>query len=183
MLSGVSAVASLLIVQRGPAVLWNSIMSSAAPFDSETRLACPALLRGAGHGHGLIAGLSPALDSLRPRVSESLKGSSGAVTTGRRRSRLRGALVAVQIALSLLLLVQVVLFTKAQRRYLLLRPRIRDTTGPQRDVRLGVGGFTPPVSFYEEVESRVSAVPGVVQTSFASIAPWSGRNSTTGARE
>ena len=39
--------------------------------------------------------------------------------------------------------------------------------------------YTPPVSFYEEVGSRVTALPGVVQTSPVSIAPWSGRNSTT----
>jgi predicted permease len=40
-------------------------------------------------------------------------------------------------------------------------------------------GFAPPVSFYEEIESRVRAVPGVVQTSFSTLTPWWGRNSTT----
>jgi len=42
-----------------------------------------------------------------------------------------------------------------------------------------LAGYTPPVSFYQEVESRVHNVPGVVRTTFASIAPWAGRNSTT----
>ncbi len=40
-------------------------------------------------------------------------------------------------------------------------------------------GFTPPASFYRDVQLRLSAVPGIVSSSFASIAPWSGRNSTT----
>jgi putative ABC transport system permease protein len=178
-LSGVSAVLSILIVLRAPAVLWNSIMSFAAPFDMKpdwrVLLYCLAVATAAG----VIAGLSPSLESLRPQVSESLKGSSGAVTTGQRRSRLRGALVAVQIALSLLLLVQVVLFTKAQQRYFSYDPGFE--THKVLDVTFAsvLAGFTPPVSFYQEVESRVSAVPGVVQTSVASIAPWSGRNSTT----
>jgi predicted permease len=178
-LSGVSAVASLLIVQRGPAVLWNSTMSSAAPFDLKPDWRVLLYCAAVAMATGLIAGLSPALDSLRPRVSESLKGSSGAVTTGSRRSRLRGALVAVQIALSLLLLVQVVLFTKAQQRYFSYNPGFETHQVLNVTFASVLAGFTPPVSFYQEVESRVSAVPGVVQTSFASIAPWSGRNSTT----
>ena len=116
-LSGISALASLLIVQRAPAILWNSLVSFKAPFDLKpdwrVLLYCLAVAVMAG----VVAGLSPSLESLKPQVSESLKGSSGAVTTGRRRSRLRGALVAVQVALSLLLVVQVVLFARAQQRY------------------------------------------------------------------
>jgi hypothetical protein len=52
------------------------------------------------------AGVSPAIESLRPELSESLKGRSATVTTGRRRIRLRSVLVAVQMAVSLLLVVQ-----------------------------------------------------------------------------
>lgn len=178
-LSGVSAVLSILIVQRGPAVLWNSIMSSVAPFDLKPDWRVLLYCLAVAVATGVIAGLSPSLESLRPQVSESLKGSSGAVTMGRRRSRLRGALVAVQIALSLLLLVQVVLFTKAQQRFFSYDPGFETQQVLNVTFASVLAGFTPPVSFYQEVESRLSAVPGVVQTSFASIAPWSGRNSTT----
>jgi predicted permease len=128
---------------------------------------------------GVIAGLSPSLESLRPQVSESLKGNSGAVTSGPRQSRLRSTLVAVQIALSLLLLVQVVLFTKAQQRFFSYDPGFETRQVLNVTFASVLAGFTPPVSFYQELESRLAAVPGVVQTSFASIAPWSGRNSTT----
>lgn len=178
-LSSVSAVVSLLIVQRGPAVLWNSTMSSAAPFDLTPDWRVLLYCLAVAVATGVIAGLSPSLDSLRPQVSESLKGSSGAVTTGPRRSRLRGALVAVQIALSLLLLVQVVLFTKAQQRYFSYDPGFETQQVLNVTFASVLAGFTPPVSFYDEVESRLSGVPGIVQTSFAHIAPWSGRNSTT----
>lgn len=116
-LSGVSAGLSLLIVQRGPAVLWNSAVSFPAPFDLKPDWRVLVYCLAVAMLTGVVAGLSPALESFRPQVSESLKGSSGAVTTGPRRSRLRGTLVAVQIALSLLLLVQVGLFTKTERRF------------------------------------------------------------------
>ena len=178
-LTGIAVATSLLIVQRGPAALWHSVMSSAAPFDLHPDWRVLVYCLAIGAATGLIVGLSPSLESLRPQISESLKGSSGAVTVGPRRSRLRGALVAVQVALSLLLLVQVVLFTKAQQRYFSYDPGFETHQVLNVTFASVLAGFTPPVSFYEEVGSRVTAVPGIVQTSFASIAPWSGRNSTT----
>ena len=178
-LSGASALASLLIVQRAPEVLWSSVVSFKAPFDLKpdwhVLLYCLAVAVAAG----VIAGLSPALESLKPQVSESLKGSSGAVTLGRRRSRLRSALVAVQVALSLLLVVQVVLFVRAQQRYFSYHPGFETRQVLNVTFASVLAGYKPPVSFYESVESRVNAIPGVVRTSFASLKPWRGRNITT----
>ncbi len=178
-LSGAAAVSNLLIVQRGPAVLWNSTMSFPAPFDMKPDWRVLVYCLVVAVATGVIAGLSPSLESLKPQVSESLKGNNGAVTTGPRRSRLRSTLVAVQIALSLLLLVQVVLFTKAQQRFFSYDPGFETRHVLNVTFASVLAGFTPPVSFYQELESRLAAVPGVVRTSFASIAPWSGRNSTT----
>jgi predicted permease len=177
-LSGLSAVLSLLIVRSGPSVLWHSIMSSPAPFDIEPDWRVLVYCLAVAMVTGVIAGLSPSLESLKAGVSESLKGSSGALTPERRSTRLRGALVAVQIALSLLLLVQVALFTKAQQRYFSYDPGFETQQVLNVTFVSVQAGFTPPVSFYEEVRSRLEAVPGVVRTSLASIAPWSGRNST-----
>ncbi|MGH9372234.1 MAG: FtsX-like permease family protein, partial [Vicinamibacterales bacterium] len=178
-LSGLAATASLLIIQRAPAVLWTSIISVPAPFDltPDSRVLSYCLV--VGVATGLIAGLSPSIDSLKPQVSDSLKGSSGAVTSGRRRSRLRNTLVAVQIALSLLLVVEVVLVAKAQQRYFSYDPGFETQQVLNITFASVVAGFTPPLSFYEEIDSRLRSVPGVIEASFASIAPWSGRNSTT----
>jgi len=178
-LSAVSAGLSLLIVQRGPAVLWNSAVSFPAPFDLEPDWRVLVYCLVVAVATGVIAGVSPSLESFRPQVSESLKGSSGAVTTGPRRSRLRGTLVAVQIALSVLLLVQVVLFTRAQQRFFSYDPGFETHQVLNVTFESVRAGFAPPISFYQDIESRVRAVPGVVQTSFASLAPWWGRNSTT----
>jgi predicted permease len=178
-LSGLSAVFSLLLVQRGPALLWQSVMSYPAPFDLKPDGRVLMYCLAVATITGVIAGLSPSVEFLRPQLSESLKGSSGAVTSGRRRSRLRGALVAVQVALSLLLLVQVSLFTKAQRRFFSYDPGFETQQVLNITFASVLSGFEPPGSFYQEIESRVRAVPGIVQASFTSIAPWSGRNSTT----
>jgi predicted permease len=178
-LSAVSAVTSLVIAQRAPAILWNSLVPARAPFDLKPDWRVLVYCLAVALMAGAIAGLSPSLEALRPQISESLKGSSGAVTTGGRRSRLRSALVAVQIALSLLLVTQVVLFARVQQRFFSYDPGFE--TEPVLNVTFAsvLAGYAPPVSFYQEVDSRVQGVPGVMRTSFASPAPWSGRNSTT----
>ena len=177
-LSGLSAAFSLLLAQRGPAALWYSLVSFPAPFDLTPDWRVLLYCLAVAVTTGVFAGLSPAVESLRPRLSESLKGSSGAVTSGPRRSRLRTAMVAVQIALSLLLLVQAALFTRAQRRFLSHDPGFETKQVLNITLASVLSGFRPPESFYGELESRVRGVSGVVHTSFASIAPWSGRNPT-----
>src|SRR4029450_2313585 len=147
-LSGVSALLSALIVQRGPAVLWNSVASYPAPFDLRPDWRALAYCLIVAIATGMIAGLSPAVESLRPQLSESLKGSSGAVTSGRRRSRLRGVLVSVQVALSLLLLVQVALFTQAQRRFFSYNPGFETARVLNIAFESVRSGFDPPESFY-----------------------------------
>lgn len=177
-LSGLAAAFSFLIARRAPAALWNSIMSRPAPFDltPDWRVLVYCLVITVTTG--VIAGLSPAAESLRLQLSESLKGSSMAVTTGRWRSRLRSVLVAVQIALSLLLLVQVGLFTRAQRRFFSYYPGFETKQVLLVTLASVTAGFDPPAAYYQELKSRVNAAPGVLQTSYASIAPWSGRNLT-----
>jgi predicted permease len=177
-LSGLAAAATVLIVQRGPAVLWNSVASHPAPFDVKPDARVLVYCIVVAVVTGLIAGMSPAIESLRPQLAEALKGSSGSVTSGRRRSRMRGVLVGVQVALSLLLVVQVALFIQAQRRFFGYDPGF-DTDNVLNVTFASVqSGFAPPASFYREVESRVTATPGVVRASFASMAPWAGRNPT-----
>ena len=177
-LSGLAAAFSFLIAQRAPAALWHSLMSRPAPFDLAPDWRVLLYCLGVALTAGVIAGLSPAVESLRPRLSESLKGSSTAVTPGQRRSGLRSVLVAVQVALSLLLLVQAGLFTRAQRRFFSYDPGFETKQVLSLTLASVLAGFDPPSSFYQELESRVNAVSGVLQTSYASIAPWSGRNST-----
>ena len=177
-LSGLAAAFSVAIAQRAPAVLWYSLMSRAAPFDLTPDWRVLLYCLGVAAIAGVIAGLSPAVESLRHELTESLKGSSTAATPGQRRSRMRSVLVAVQIALSLLLVMQVGLFSRAQRRFFSYDPGFETHHVLSVTLASVMAGFNPPASFYQELEFRVKAVPGVLQTSFASLAPWSGRNPT-----
>ena len=121
------------------------------------------------------------VSSLRPQLTESLKGSSGTMTSGTRRARLRSVLVAVQIALSLLLLVQVGLFTRAQRRFFSYDPGFETRQVLSVTLASVTSGFDPPAGFYQDLESRVNTVPGVLGTSYASIAPWSAAPAALGS--
>lgn len=177
-LSGIASAISLLIAQRAPAAIWNSLMSSRAAFDFGPDWRTLIYCLGVAAAVGVIAGLSPAWESLRPRVSESLKGSGGAVTTGQRRSLLRNSLVAAQVALSLILLVEAALFTRAQRQFFGHDPGFETKQVLTVTLASVLSGFTPPTHFYEELEDRIGGLPGVVNTSAVSIAPWQGRNST-----
>jgi predicted permease len=62
---------------------------------------------------GILFGLAPGLHATRPQLGTALRDEAGNVTTGRRHGRLRSALVAGQVSLSLLLLVGAGLFLRS----------------------------------------------------------------------
>src|SRR4029453_17798981 len=106
----------------------------------------------------VIAATSPAFESLRAHIAESLKGSSAAVTPGRGKSRVRGFLVAAQVALSLLIVGEGGVFARAQLHYFSYDPGFE--TKQVITVTLGsvVAGYTASVGFYQELDSRVRAL-------------------------
>jgi predicted permease len=166
------------MAQRAPAARWYSFMSGPVPIDLTPDWRVMLYCVGLAIAAAVIAGLSPAVESLRPELAESLKASGASVTSGRRRTRLRGILVGAQIALSLLLLVEVGLVLRAQQRVFNHDPGFETRQVLSVTLTSVLNGFAPNPSFYRELESRVRALPGVLHTSFASIAPWAGRNSS-----
>jgi predicted permease len=177
-LSGLAAVIGFAIAQRAPEALWTSVMSSAPPFDLKPDWPVLMFCIGSALVVGVIAGLSPALESLRADAAESLKSSSGSVTPSRRRSRIREVLVAIQVAASLLIVVEVGLFARAQMQYFSHDPGFETRRVVRVALESVLAGYTPSLSFYQELESRVRLLPGVRQIGFVSPAPWSGRTST-----
>jgi predicted permease len=123
-------------------------------------------------GAGLVAGLAPALAACRADLGARLKGGSreiGGVSGGRMRS----ALVVIQVALSLTLLVSGGLFIRsldrARRVDLGFEPRglLVATTAPAL-VRYD---FQRRLDFYTAARDRILALPGVEQAAWIQFPP------------
>jgi putative ABC transport system permease protein len=129
-------------------------------------------------GVGVLFGLVPALEASRPGLVESLKqGGSGAGAAGLRLGwSPRGALVAGQIALALVLLVGAGLLLGTFGRLASLDPGF----DPRRTL---VFSLAPPdggygrqqvPAFLEEVLDRMAALPGVEGVTLGLCPPFSG---------
>jgi putative ABC transport system permease protein len=121
---------------------------------------------------GALAGLIPALQSASPDLANALKAGSRAGVTY--RSRLRGSLVAVQAALSVVLLVGAVLFVRSLHNVkahdvgyaidrLVFAEVDYDTPDALRDATMS--------SRLQALAPRVEAVPGVERVAFTSTRP------------
>ncbi len=112
---------------------------------------------------GLFAGLMPALKATRPSVVGDLKGDVAGASAGGRRWTLRDGLVAVQLAVTLVLLVSAALLTRsiaaAQNIDLGFRPAGLVAVSTELDL-IGYDEVRAK-QFYDRVLERVRALPGV----------------------
>ncbi len=100
----------------GVAIAWTGrqVLVGFLPEAARLNLEAPldwrvlAFLLAVGTGVGVLFGVAPALDASRARLGPALRQQTGAVT-----SRLRGALVAVQVALTVPLLVAALFFVRS----------------------------------------------------------------------
>ncbi|HVL67781.1 MAG TPA: ABC transporter permease [Vicinamibacterales bacterium] len=121
----------------------------------------------------LAFGFLPALRASAPDPVVALKDVTSAAGGVRGRSRLRGALVVTQVALSLVLLVCAALFVRG-----LLRAQTMDTgfalrEGVLASIDLLPNGYDPGrgAIFHQRLLERVAGVPAVVSATLASNMP------------
>ena len=120
---------------------------------------------------GLLFALAPARRAARADLTASLKeGSPGA---GRTRSRLRGGLIAAQVALSLVLLAGAGTGIATMRRALDANPVARPENVLLGSMDLDIQGYSraKALSFYETLLDRVRALPGVTSASLGLTIP------------
>jgi predicted permease len=150
------------------------------PREAEIRLNLPVLLfsLGAAVGAAVLFGLAPALQTVRKDLVEPLKDASKGAGGGFRRGRLRNALVVFEVALSLVLLSGAGLlmrsFVKLQRVDLGFNPEnILFARLP-----FPKGQYTTAAEkqrFYEQLLSRLRALPGVAAaTETTTLPPFGG---------
>ncbi len=125
---------------------------------------------------GILFGLAPAFHASRENLSGSLKeGERGSTSS---RGRTRSALVVTEVALSLVLLIGAGLIVKSFVRLMNVDPGFN----PENLLVFNVG-LPPSASperqdaFYQQVQERMEAVPGVQSAGVVSRLPLSGGNS------
>jgi len=120
---------------------------------------------------GILFGLAPALQISMPDLVTSLK--EGARGTGSRRSRLQPALVAVQVALSLVLLMGAGLAVRSMRNVLGGEFGFKTEHLAMFTMDLSIQGYTEQQGqmFYRQLMERIEAVPGVQAASLAWTVP------------
>jgi putative ABC transport system permease protein len=128
---------------------------------------------------GIVFGLAPALQAAKIDLNEALKQSGGRTGIGAGHRRLRGALVIIEIALALVLLVGAGLLTRA-----FLRLRALDIgVNPENVLTLRTmlprnkyGELPKRDAFYRQALERVRALPGVVSAGYTTAMPltWKG---------
>lgn len=120
-----------------------------------------------------FAGLSPALRATRADVNTVLHQGGRADAKGTARHKVRGDLMAAQVAVSLTLLVVAGLFVRSlqavQRLDLGFDPN--QLLNVRLDPSLLGYNETQTTNFYRSLETRVRALPGVQSTSLAAAVP------------
>lgn len=118
-------------------------------------------------------GLAPALEASRVNLVAALKDAGGGVRAGLRRLRLRDALVAVQIALSMLLLVGAGLFLRSLQNAHGVDLGFDPSGVVLTSVDLTPCGYKPDESrqFWRRLVARLAGLPRAESVSLADRAP------------
>jgi putative ABC transport system permease protein len=124
-------------------------------------------------GTGVLFGFAPAWRAAGLDVLASLRSESRAATA---RSRLRPTLVAVQVALSLVLLAGTGLFVRSLAHALDAPLGFRADGVATASVNLGVARYTAAraEAFYDEALARVKRLPAVTAAAWTSLVPTNG---------
>jgi predicted permease len=127
-------------------------------------------------GACLMFGVAPALRATRMAAAAVLKGAARGLSESRERHGLRRTLVVVQVALSLVLVVDALLFVRSLRNLLVLDAGFRQDgiLVASLDLRRADVPAERRVAVYRGILDGLRAIPGVEAASQASIVPVSG---------
>lgn len=128
-------------------------------------------------GSALMVGLLPALQASQLAAHPALREGERTATTGLRRRRWTTGLLAVELALTLVLLSGAGLM---MRSYLAVY-RADSVVDAAHVMVMGLSlpdqAYPTPeqrAQVYEQLEERVAAIPGIASTAFASVVPFAG---------
>ena len=123
---------------------------------------------------GLVFGLAPALSASKTDLAAALKEGGRGGSAGARQGRLRSALVVVEVALSLVLLVGAGLLVKSFRQLLTTDPGYSPERVLSVTVALNTQKFADDDSragYYREAVARIGQLPGVEAAGLTRLLP------------
>jgi putative ABC transport system permease protein len=126
---------------------------------------------------GLLFGIVPALRTAKLDLRETLNESSRGSTAGPGHHRIRGALVAGEIAMAMLLLVGAGLLLRSFSRLQDIPPGFQADHLLVADLPLSLTAYAKPeqrFQFFDRMVERVKSLPGVRSAGAASFLPVSG---------
>lgn len=180
LLATLGAAFGILLARWGVQTLVKFLAGS-NPLNTHLNGAVLAFTVGITLAAGIIFGLAPALQAGRTDLVTALKMGSSKVAGDQRRFGTTQALVVVQIAVSLVLLVGATLFARS-----LLNLEKQPLGFDQRNVLLArinprLAGYKPAdvALLYEKLLNRLRTLPGAQAVTIASYSPLGGSNSTS----
>jgi len=125
---------------------------------------------------GILFGLAPALRASRPQLINELKGGGGTTEARIGTWNLRGGLVVLQVALSLLVLVSAGLCVRSLQNLQRVDPGFDPAKVFLVSFDLGLNNYQPAQArnFFDQLLTRVRALPGVETASLARATPLDG---------
>ncbi|HEY6333551.1 MAG TPA: ABC transporter permease, partial [Blastocatellia bacterium] len=175
-ISGIGGLLGLSLAWWGARLLLNFLPQQEVPLDidltPDMRLVAFAL--GVSLLAGVVCGIAPALRATRPDLTSSLKNE--VPTVGRTRFDLRRGLVALQIAISLLLLIGAGLFIRSLRNLKSVDPGFVRDGVLLVDVNPEQSGYKGQRlrEYYERLMAQTQSLHGVRNASLAEITPLAG---------
>jgi putative ABC transport system permease protein len=128
---------------------------------------------------GILFGLAPALSAFRTSLGETLKEGSSAAGESGIRTRFRGALVVIEVAIALLLTIGATLTMRTLLRLQATSPGFDAERVLTASITLPMTKYPKPdqrLNFYQRLLDRANAMPGVQAASMASLIPLGGSN-------
>ncbi len=130
-------------------------------------------------GTGLVFGIAPALAASRTNVRGTLQEGGGSSTGSGGRNRLRGLLVVSEVAVALLLMIGASLMMRSFLRLQDVNPGFNPAAVLTASIDLPGTKYPRPeqqMAFYQQLEERLQALPGVTAVGVSSVLPLSGSN-------
>ncbi len=121
----------------------------------------------------VVSGLSPALDAMRSDVSETLKEGGRGGSPGARSNRLRGLLVASEVALAAVALVGSGLFIESFYQAQAINPGFDARNVLVSRFYLSTSGYSDEQrrQFRQRLTAQLASAPGILDVSFADVIP------------